>query len=80
MPRPPGMPSPAMAVNQDELLIKLGMKRKKKWSLGGQTKRTNWKSVSCILNGFDHKLMNQWQGDHHIKLILRLLMEIGKKS
>merc|ERR1719188_1769848 len=39
------MPSPAMAVNQDELLIKLGMKRKKKWSLGGQTKRTNWKSV-----------------------------------
>ena len=52
-----------MAVNQDELLIKLGMKRKKKWSLGGQTKRTNWKSVSCILNGFDHKLMNQWQGD-----------------
>ena len=55
MPRPPGMPSPAMAVNQDELLIKLGMKRKKKWSLGGQTKRTNWKSVSCILNRFDHK-------------------------
>ena len=44
MPRPPGMPSPQ--VNQDELLIKLGMKRKKKWSLGGQTKRTNWKSVS----------------------------------
>ena len=49
MPRPPGMPSPAMAVNQDELLIKLGMKRKKKWSLGGQTKRTNWKSVSNSL-------------------------------
>ena len=53
-----------MAVNQDELLIKLGMKRKKKWSLGGQTKRTNWKSVSW--NGFDHKFMNQWQeGDNH---------------
>ena len=38
------MPSPQ--VNQDELLIKLGMKRKKKWTLEGQTKRTNWKSVS----------------------------------
>ena len=44
MPPPPGMPSPMQ--NQDELLIKLGMKRKKKWLPGGQTKRTNWKSVS----------------------------------
>ena len=31
--------------NQEEILVKLGMKRKKKWSLTNQTKRTNWKSV-----------------------------------
>ena len=29
----------------DDILIKLGMKRKKKWTVENPTKRTNWKSV-----------------------------------
>ena len=31
--------------SQDDILIKLGMKRKKKWELDAPTKRTNWKVV-----------------------------------
>ncbi len=38
------MPSPAGPA-QDEILVKLGMKRKKKWLVENPTKRTNWKSV-----------------------------------
>ena len=30
---------------QEDILVKLGMKRKKKWHVENQTKRTNWKSV-----------------------------------
>jgi hypothetical protein len=35
----------APAPNQDEILMQLGMKRKKKWVVNNPTKRTNWKSV-----------------------------------
>lgn len=46
MPRPPGAPPFGPAVpNQEEILVKLGMKRKKKWTVLNPTKRTNWKSV-----------------------------------
>ena len=43
-PPPPGPPvntQPSM----DDILVKLGMKRKKKWTVENPTKRTNWKSV-----------------------------------
>ena len=45
--RPPGAPPPPMMVqpSQEDLLVKLGMKRKKKWVMENQTKRTNWKQV-----------------------------------
>ncbi len=43
-PPPPGMASP-MQPSQEEILVKLGMKRKKKWLVENPTKRTNWKSV-----------------------------------
>ena len=44
--RPPGPPGAPMAPpSQDDILIKLGMKRKKKWELDAPTKRTNWKVV-----------------------------------
>merc|ERR1719187_222317 len=42
-PRPPGAP-PAQTSAVD-VLAKLGMKRKKKWAVEGQIKRTNWKQV-----------------------------------
>lgn len=49
-PPPPGggppPPPPAMAMREDDIFVKLGMKRKKKWNLENPTKRTNWKSVS----------------------------------
>ncbi|XP_059080530.1 protein diaphanous-like isoform X3 [Tigriopus californicus] len=52
-PPPPGMggppPPPGMlrlaGPNQEEILQKLGMKRKKKWHVENQTKRTNWKAI-----------------------------------
>jgi len=47
-PRPPGPPGPptAPAVSTAvDVLAKLGMKRKKKWTVEGQIKRTNWKAV-----------------------------------
>ena len=55
-PPPPGMNIPcippppqglgfAAPVNEDSILIKLGMKRKKKWDIEETTKRTNWKVV-----------------------------------
>ena len=43
--RPPGASPASPAVNQEDILVKLGMKRKKKWQVEAQTKRTNWKSV-----------------------------------
>ena len=33
-------------MREEDIFAKLGMKRKKKWSLENPTKRTNWKSVS----------------------------------
>ncbi len=45
-PPPGGGPALAMAgPSQEEILVKLGMKRKKKWTVENPTKRTNWKSV-----------------------------------
>ena len=44
--RPPGPPGAPMAPpSQDDILIKLGMKRKQQWKLDAPTKRTNWKVV-----------------------------------
>ena len=44
-PRPPGAPlppgappAPMMQPTQDDILVKLGMKRKKKWSMDNPTK------------------------------------------
>ena len=49
IPGPPGAPPPPMMVpvapSQEDFLVKLGMKRKKKWTVENPTKRTNWKSV-----------------------------------
>ena len=36
---------PTAPVPQEDMLAKLGMKRKKKWVVEGQIKRTNWKPV-----------------------------------
>merc|ERR1719477_135974 len=47
-PRPPGAPGPPgplAAPAAVDVLAKLGMKRKKKWTVEGQIKRTNWKAV-----------------------------------
>jgi len=45
-PGPPGAPpGPAPGPNAQDILVRLGMKRKKKWSVEGQIKRTNWKAV-----------------------------------
>ncbi len=44
-PPPPGGLMVRPQINQEDILIKLGMKRKKKWAVDGPTKRTNWKSV-----------------------------------
>merc|ERR1719422_1004984 len=47
-PRPPGPPGPLgppAAPAAVDVLAKLGMKRKKKWAVEGQIKRTNWKAV-----------------------------------
>ena len=45
-PRPPGPPgAPIAPPSQDDILIKLGMKRKQQWKLDAPTKRTNWKVV-----------------------------------
>merc|ERR1719229_780225 len=45
-PRPPGPPgAPPAQTSAVDVLAKLGMKRKKKWSVEGQIKRTNWKQV-----------------------------------
>ena len=43
-PPPPPGGSPA-GPSQEEILVRLGMKRKKKWLVENPTKRTNWKSV-----------------------------------
>ena len=41
-----GMPRPmAGPPSQEEILTKLGMKRKKQWTVEGPIKRTNWKQV-----------------------------------
>jgi diaphanous protein len=49
-PPPPGgvrlpMPGMPVQVSQEDILVKLGMKRKKKWMMENPTKRTNWKSI-----------------------------------
>ncbi len=46
-PPPPfgGAPAAPPAPSQEDILIRLGMKRKKKWTVDNPTKRTNWKSV-----------------------------------
>ena len=45
-PGPGGMaPPPPMGVKEEDIFVKLGMKRKKKWNVENPTKRTNWKSV-----------------------------------
>jgi len=44
-PRPPGPPGAPLMAPPVDFLAKLGMKRKKKWSVEGQIKRTNWKAV-----------------------------------
>ena len=46
--RPPGAPPPPMASvmpTAEDILVKLGMKRKKKWTMENPTKKTNWKAV-----------------------------------
>ena len=48
VPPPPGglQPPAASSVSAaDAVLAKLGMKRKKKWSVEGQMKKTNWKAI-----------------------------------
>eukprot|EP00095_Tigriopus_kingsejongensis_P005027 maker-scaffold139_size317827-snap-gene-2.29 protein:Tk05027 transcript:maker-scaffold139_size317827-snap-gene-2.29-mRNA-1 annotation:"protein diaphanous-like isoform x2" len=47
-PPPPGMPRGPVAPSQEDILQKLGMKRKKKWQVENPTKRTNWKSIPAI--------------------------------
>ena len=42
---PPQAPTFTAPVNEDVILSKLGMKRKKKWEIEAPTKRTNWKVV-----------------------------------
>jgi len=44
-PRPPGPPGPPAAPVAIDVFAKLGMKKKKKWTVEGQIKRTNWKAV-----------------------------------
>ena len=44
-PPPPGPPAASAGPSMDDILMKLGMKRKKKWTVENPTKRTNWKSV-----------------------------------
>jgi len=44
-PGPPGAPLAPAAPSTQDIMVKLGMKRKKKWSVVGQIKRTNWKQV-----------------------------------
>merc|ERR1719412_237991 len=46
-PPPPGAPGVGApsGPSMEDILVKLGMKRKKKWSMDNPTKRTNWKSV-----------------------------------
>jgi hypothetical protein len=52
IPPPPGggmpPPPPMGMVKEEDIFVKLGMKRKKKWNLENPTKRTNWKSVRII--------------------------------
>jgi len=52
IPPPPGggPPPPPMGMKEEDIFMKLGMKRKKKWNLENPTKRTNWKSVSSTLS------------------------------
>jgi len=48
IPLPPGglmTPPPCPGVKEEDIFIKLGIKRKKKWNLENPTKRTNWKQV-----------------------------------
>jgi diaphanous 2 len=47
-PPPPGLRLPGAPIappSQEDILIKLGMKRKPEWKLDAPTKRTNWKVV-----------------------------------
>ena len=46
--RPPGAPPPPAGMimpTAEDILVKLGMKRKKKWTMENPTKKTNWKAV-----------------------------------
>ena len=44
-PAPPGGPQPPSLPALVDFFAKLGMKKKKKWTVEGQIKRTNWKAV-----------------------------------
>ena len=51
-PPPPGCPPPpsgssnaSSASTTEDILSKLGMQTKKKWSITGNTKKTNWKAI-----------------------------------
>ena len=67
-PGPPGLPSAPSAV---DVLVKLGMKRKKKWTVEGQIKRTNWKAVP--LNKLTEKTF--WTSVDEEQLVSQSLIE-----
>merc|ERR550519_154791 len=44
-PPPPGGPTAPKGPSEQDILVKLGMKRKKKWSVMAGVKRANWKQI-----------------------------------
>ena len=70
-PGPPGPPGPPSAPTAVDVLAKLGMKRKKKWAVEGQIKRTNWKAVP--LNRLTEKAF--WTNVDEEQLVSQSLIE-----
>ena len=71
-PGPPGAPPMMPSVpSAHDILVKLGMKRKKKWSVEAPIKRTNWKAVPAT------KLTEKsfWTGVDEEKLASQSLIE-----
>ena len=44
-PPPPGTSNPSSVSAKEDFLSKLGMKSKRKWSVEGNMKKTNWKAI-----------------------------------
>merc|ERR1719471_1127221 len=71
-PGPPGAPPMMPSVpSAHDILVKLGMKRKKKWSVEAPIKRTNWKAVPAT------KLTEKsfWTGVDEEQLVSQTLIE-----